>query len=31
LRDPALLHEVVARGTAEEYTSDKRRQHHAYQ
>ena len=26
----ALLYEVVSRGTAEEYTSDKRRQHHAY-
>jgi superfamily II DNA or RNA helicase len=26
----ALLYEVVARGTAEEYTSDRRRQHHAY-
>jgi superfamily II DNA or RNA helicase len=26
----AVLYEVVARGTAEEYTSDKRRQHHAY-
>jgi superfamily II DNA or RNA helicase len=27
----ALLYEVVTRGTAEEYTSDRRRQHHAYQ
>jgi hypothetical protein len=26
-----LLYEVVTRGTAEEYTSDRRRQHHAYQ
>src|SRR5205823_5752715 len=26
----ALLYEVVTRGTAEEYTSDRRRQHHAY-
>jgi superfamily II DNA or RNA helicase len=26
----ALLHEVVTRGTAEEFTSDRRRQHHAY-
>jgi superfamily II DNA or RNA helicase len=26
----ALLYEVVARGTAEEFTSDRRRQHHAY-
>jgi superfamily II DNA or RNA helicase len=27
----ALLYEVVSRGTAEEFTSDRRRQHHAYQ
>ncbi|HYT88557.1 MAG TPA: DEAD/DEAH box helicase family protein [Gemmataceae bacterium] len=27
----ALLYEVVARGTAEEFTSERRRQHHAYQ
>ncbi|HET6572753.1 MAG TPA: DEAD/DEAH box helicase family protein [Fimbriiglobus sp.] len=27
----AVLYEVVARGTAEEYTSDRRRQHHAFQ
>jgi superfamily II DNA or RNA helicase len=27
----ALLYEVVTRGTSEEYTSDRRRQHHAYQ
>lgn len=27
----ARLYEVVARGTAEEFTSDRRRQHHAYQ
>jgi superfamily II DNA or RNA helicase len=27
----ALLYEVVTRGTAEEYTSERRRQHHAYQ
>ncbi len=27
----AILYEVVARDTAEEYTSDRRRQHHAYQ
>jgi superfamily II DNA or RNA helicase len=27
----ALLYEVVSRGTAEEYTSERRRQHHAYQ
>src|SRR5205085_11770275 len=26
----ALLYEVVTRGTAEEITSDRRRQHHAY-
>jgi superfamily II DNA or RNA helicase len=26
----ALLYEVVARGTAEEFTSERRRQHHAY-
>lgn len=26
----ALLYEVVSRGTAEEFTSDRRRQHHAY-
>ena len=26
----ALLYEVVTRGTAEEYTSERRRQHHAY-
>jgi superfamily II DNA or RNA helicase len=26
----AVLYEVVARGTAEEFTSDRRRQHHAY-
>ena len=26
----ALLYEVVTRGTSEEYTSDRRRQHHAY-
>jgi superfamily II DNA or RNA helicase len=26
----AILYEVVARGTAEEFTSDNRRQHHAY-
>lgn len=27
----AILYEVVTRGTAEEYTSERRRQHHAYQ
>jgi superfamily II DNA or RNA helicase len=27
----ALLYEVVARGTAEEFTSDRRRQHSAFQ
>jgi superfamily II DNA or RNA helicase len=27
----AVLYEVVARGTAEEFTSERRRQHHAYQ
>jgi superfamily II DNA or RNA helicase len=27
----ALLYEVVARGTAEEFTSERRRQHQAYQ
>ncbi len=27
----AVLYEVVARGTAEEFTSDRRRQHHAFQ
>jgi superfamily II DNA or RNA helicase len=27
----ALLYEVIARGTAEEFVSDRRRQHHAYQ
>jgi superfamily II DNA or RNA helicase len=27
----ALLYEVVTRGTVEEFTSDRRRQHHAYQ
>src|SRR5262249_39061083 len=27
----ALLYEVVTRDTAEEFTSDRRRQHHAYQ
>jgi superfamily II DNA or RNA helicase len=27
----ALLYEVVTRGTGEEFTSDRRRQHHAYQ
>jgi superfamily II DNA or RNA helicase len=27
----ALLYEVVTRGTSEEYTSERRRQHHAYQ
>jgi superfamily II DNA or RNA helicase len=27
----ALLYEVVSRGTAEEFTSERRRQHHAYQ
>lgn len=27
----AILYEVVARGTAEEFTSERRRQHHAYQ
>jgi superfamily II DNA or RNA helicase len=27
----AMLYEVVTRGTAEEFTSDRRRQHHAYQ
>jgi superfamily II DNA or RNA helicase len=27
----ALLYEVIARGTVEEFTSDRRRQHHAYQ
>jgi superfamily II DNA or RNA helicase len=27
----ATLYEVVARGTAEEFTSDRRRQHHAFQ
>jgi superfamily II DNA or RNA helicase len=26
----AILYEVVSRGTAEEFTSDRRRQHHAY-
>ena len=26
----AILYEVVTRGTAEEFTSDRRRQHHAY-
>ena len=26
----ALLYEIVTRGTGEEYTSDRRRQHHAY-
>src|SRR5262249_10047337 len=26
----AILYEVVAHGTAEEFTSDRRRQHHAY-
>lgn len=26
----ALLYEIVARGTAEEFTSERRRQHHAY-
>jgi superfamily II DNA or RNA helicase len=26
----ALLYEVVTRGTAEEFTSERRRQHHAY-
>jgi superfamily II DNA or RNA helicase len=26
----ALLYEIVTRGTAEEFTSDRRRQHHAY-
>jgi superfamily II DNA or RNA helicase len=26
----ALLHEVITRGTAEEFTSERRRQHHAY-
>lgn len=26
----ALLYEIVTRGTAEEYTSERRRQHHAY-
>src|SRR5262249_55182920 len=26
----AVLYEVVARGTAEEFTSERRRQHHAY-
>ena len=26
----ALLYEVITRGTAEEFTSDRRRQHHAY-
>ena len=27
----ALLYEIVTRGTAEEFTSERRRQHHAYQ
>ncbi len=27
----ALLYEVISRGTAEEFTSERRRQHHAYQ
>ena len=27
----AILYEVVTRGTAEEFTSERRRQHHAYQ
>ncbi len=27
----AILYEVITRGTAEEFTSDRRRQHHAYQ
>jgi superfamily II DNA or RNA helicase len=27
----AVLYEIVARGTAEEFTSDRRRQHHAFQ
>jgi superfamily II DNA or RNA helicase len=27
----AVLYEVVTRGTGEEFTSDRRRQHHAYQ
>lgn len=27
----ALLYEVITRGTAEEFTSERRRQHHAYQ
>jgi superfamily II DNA or RNA helicase len=27
----AVLYEVVSRGTAEEYTSERRRQHHAYE
>jgi superfamily II DNA or RNA helicase len=27
----AILYEIVTRGTAEEFTSDRRRQHHAYQ
>jgi superfamily II DNA or RNA helicase len=27
----AILYEVVSRGTAEEFTSERRRQHHAYQ
>jgi superfamily II DNA or RNA helicase len=27
----ALLYEAVTRGTAEEFTSERRRQHHAYQ
>ncbi|MFO0849030.1 MAG: DEAD/DEAH box helicase family protein [Gemmataceae bacterium] len=27
----AVLYEVIARGTAEEFTSDRRRQHHAFQ
>ena len=26
----AMLYEVVSRGTAEEFTSERRRQHHAY-
>ena len=26
----AVLYEVVTRGTAEEFTSERRRQHHAY-
>jgi superfamily II DNA or RNA helicase len=27
----AILYEIIARGTAEEFTSDRRRQHHAFQ